>query len=264
LAALAAQDFHAPWELIVVDDASADGSAHIVANWAQRFPSCRVIGLPTRGGPSRARNVGTRAARGAAIAYCDADHVVSRQWLRELVDLLDSYEMATGPSDLTVLNRAALHSWRREPPTGIGRHQEFLDEVSTANLAVRRDVFDRVGGFDEAMPVGHDVDFAWRVQMGGGLVGFSFDAVVHYRLPRRWRAYTRQYVDYGVAQVERYARYRTAGVPRLPMQGMARVLGMAAGVPLLVIPAFRYHWMAALGIVVGHLKGSVRFGVFYL
>ena len=61
------------WELLLVDDASSDGSAALARALADSDARIRVITLPANGGPALARNAGIREARGRYIAFLDAD-----------------------------------------------------------------------------------------------------------------------------------------------------------------------------------------------
>ena len=68
------------WEAIVIDDGSSDDTAPLVERRGD--PRCRVIRRTVRGGPSRARNDGIAAARGALIALLDADD----EWLPQKLE----------------------------------------------------------------------------------------------------------------------------------------------------------------------------------
>ena len=61
------------WELIVVDDGSTDATAALARDFAARDPRVRVHTQPNSGRPACARNAGLRHARGAAVAFLDAD-----------------------------------------------------------------------------------------------------------------------------------------------------------------------------------------------
>ena len=264
LDALAIQNFVGTWEVVVVDDASDDGTADIVALWADKLPSLTVVSLPVQVGESRARNTGARAGRGRLIAYCNADDLVSTQWLDGLVLALKENVLATGPIDLSKLNPPLTYSWRRtrgwqELPRWLG----YLVPIMACTMGVRREAFELAGGFDETMTVGADFDFAWRVQLAGGTVGYAPDAVVHWRLRRGW-SYFQRSIAYGAGDVELYRRFRHRGLRRRPARGVLRVAGVVLTSPLLLLPSYRYGWMHLAGVELGRLKGSIASRTLFL
>ena len=79
LRSLAAQRTEAPFEIIVVDNGSTDGTRQVAA----AFPGVRYV-RETRPGSSAARNAGIAASRGEVIAFLDDDVVAEPDWLEAL------------------------------------------------------------------------------------------------------------------------------------------------------------------------------------
>lgn len=178
LAAVAAQDLAEPYEVIVVDDGSADETVSI----AEGFP-VRVLRSDRRG-PGPARNTGAGAARAPILAFTDADCFPEPGWLRaglaamETADLIQGRvvpdpKAQLGPFDHTVwvVGESGLYE--------------------TANLFIRRELFERLGGFEDFVgarigkPLAEDVWLGWRARRGGARTAFSSDALVHHAvLPR--------------------------------------------------------------------------------
>src|SRR5262245_2954999 len=73
-------------EVVVVDDASTDGTADIVAEIAKRDARVTLVRRTTTGGPSLARNAAMEMARGAWLAILDADDLIPPQRTRRLLD----------------------------------------------------------------------------------------------------------------------------------------------------------------------------------
>ncbi|HUC36956.1 MAG TPA: glycosyltransferase [Acidimicrobiales bacterium] len=258
LAALADQSFDRAWELIVVDDGSRDETAEVAARWADRFPSFKILATAEPRGQSHALNIGTRAARGRLIAYCDADDVVSTRWLAGLTSALSEASMVTGPFDLAMLNPPRLYSWRPSPMwQRLPRWRGYLAPVINANMGVRAETFENLGGFDEELTTCEDYDFSFRVQLAGGTIGFARDAVLHYRLRRGWPYFRRLY-EYGLGHVELYHRFRNQGLRRGIVRGTARLVAAGLGAPVVVIRKYRYGWITLAGVELGRLRGSLR------
>lgn len=164
------------FEVIVVDDASTDGTADILADWADEDPSRRRV-LRTHGrGPAAARNAGIAAARGEWIAFTDADTLPDARWLEQLLEAApgaDAVEGRTIP-------------WPREDVRADSHYvvNEHGGLYVTANMAYRRDLLEAVGGFDESFRDAflEDSDLAFRALDRGAHIVFAPDALVRHRV----------------------------------------------------------------------------------
>lgn len=185
LAGLARQETSARFEVLVVDDGSSDDTVAVAE--ASAVPVTVVAGGGR--GPAAARNAGAAAAQGTALAFTDADCVPDPGWL------------AAG---LAALAEADLVQGRVTPPEGarIGPFDRFVAVSSeyglyeTANLIVRRELFERLGGFESVLvprrgiELGEDVWFGWRARRAGARTSFAAEAVVrHAVFPRGPRGY---------------------------------------------------------------------------
>src|SRR5262245_904804 len=169
-------------EIIVVDNASTDGTAAVLAPFTDRV---RVLHEPTPGA-SAARNRGIRHARGQVIAFTDADCTVEPEWLAALVEPLadPSVGIVGGP----ILSRARgnrierfgerLHDQRRSIEI------EPRPYVASANWASRREVLSETGFFDETLLRVQDVDLAWRIRQAGYRLVYMPEARVRHRNER--------------------------------------------------------------------------------
>jgi GT2 family glycosyltransferase len=172
-----------PGEVIVVDNDPADGRTRAVV---ERAREATYVAEP-RPGLSVARNTGIRAARGDVIAFVDDDTVVHERWLEALLAGFDGPRVlaVTGgvlPAELrtraqVVFERRMGQAARGHARIAYGR--EFFEPQKRdgvpvwrigagANMAFRREAFDRVGLFDE--------------RLGAGAAGCSEDSELWYRL----------------------------------------------------------------------------------
>ena len=87
VASVRAQDFE-DWEMLLIDDASTDGSPALARALADADPRIQVLTLPENGGPAAARNAGIRAARGRYIAFVDADDLWRPQKLARQIGFM--------------------------------------------------------------------------------------------------------------------------------------------------------------------------------
>jgi glycosyltransferase involved in cell wall biosynthesis len=203
LEALAAQDLEGDYEVIVVDDGSSDHSVEL----ARAAPGAVRV-LEQRGqGPGQARNLGVAKSSGAALAFCDADVFPTPGWLRAGLQALDTADLVQGrvlpdPSaDLGPFDRTL---WITHP---VGLWE-------TANLFLRREAFERAGGFEEWIKpelgkgMFEDTWLGWRLQRLGAETAFCEQALAYHAVfPRGWR----DYVD-----ERRRLRYFPAAAAKMP------------------------------------------------
>lgn len=169
LASVSAQTY-APVETIVVDDGSSDGTAEI----ARTHPGVTLL-EQENSGPSAARNRGFDASRGEFIAFHDSDDVMTPDKLAVQVG-----HMLANPSigcvlveqELLVEEGAELPFWAEGTKVKTmmpSRPPELEDEplVHPMTMVVRRETFERVGGFDESMRAAEDLDWMLRAAEEG-------------------------------------------------------------------------------------------------
>ena len=165
-------------ELLVCDDGSLDGSAEIA-----RRTGARVVPGDRPGGPGAARNRGARAAQGGLLVFLDADVRVHADTLDRLLGpfadagvaaSFGSYDAAPEARSWVSLYKNLAHHFV---------HQRSREEASTFWAgcgAVRREVFLRLGGFDEGYrrPSIEDVELGYRLVAAGHRVRLVREAQV--------------------------------------------------------------------------------------
>lgn len=159
-------------EIIVVDDASTDGTDEVVRSAA---PQARRLGSQRRG-VSAARNAGLRAARGNLIAFLDHDDLWPAGGHRALRALL-----ASNPQADAAVGRLRL---RMEPGCTADRIAALDGQHAPSILMsclYRRALIDRAGPFDEELRYGEDFDFYLRLLDAGMRAVFSESASLIYR-----------------------------------------------------------------------------------
>lgn len=259
LEALARQRCPESWEVVIVDNGSSDATSIVAEAYRNRLPRLTVIQACARRGAGYARNAGARAALGANLAFCDADDVVGEEWLQATVEALREHEVIAFRIDTAKLNGgAAARTIRQNEGLQSYTYPPYLPYTGST-IALRRDLFLRLGGFDESMIACEDADLCWRIQRAGIQIHFARDAVVHVRLRCSLRDMCRQARLWGEYNVVLYKKYRSFGMPPLRRsEGLRNLLGTLRRFPQLVTPQRRSEWLWEMNWMLGRLVGSVK------
>jgi mycofactocin system glycosyltransferase len=174
-------------------------------------------------GPAAARNTGWRHATTEVVALVDADVEPDAGWLERLLGHLgDPGTAAAAPRVRST--QGAAPGWLARYETGrssldLGqapapvRPGSRVPYVPTAALVVRRSALEEVGGFDEALPVGEDVDLVWRLAAAGHRLRYEPAARVTHPARPTTAAWLRQRFRYGTAAADLAARHGDAVAP---------------------------------------------------
>jgi glycosyltransferase involved in cell wall biosynthesis len=156
------QEF-ADFELVVVDDGSTDDTRQVLKGYGDRVT---VLSLENRG-VSAARNAGIAAARGALIAFLDSDDLWLPGKLRRQVEFFASHPEALicQTEELWFKHGRRVNPGKRHRKRGGMIFEPSLELclVSPSAVMVRRELFERVGCFDEELPACEDYDLWLRV-----------------------------------------------------------------------------------------------------
>lgn len=232
------------YEIIVADGQSEDDTAERVRRLQQRFPHIRLFENPKRWS-SAARNIGVRNGRGEIFVvidgHCDIDdpnylrHVV-RAFRETGADCLGrpqplEIDQATPLQEAIALAR---RSWLgHNPASYIYSSEGRFVEASSVAVAYRREVFEKIGLFDETFDACEDVELNHRIDASGLRCWFAPELAVHY--------HPRQSIPALMKQMARYGRGRVRLAFKHP-----EALTFPAAAPLL-------FFLSCLGLLVAGL-----------
>ncbi len=245
------------FEVIVVDDASADESASIAAE----FP-VRLIRSAQRRGAAAARNMGAETTRGEILFFLDADILIQRGTLRSIAAefahdpgvsaLFGSYGTRTIPTNFFSRYKNLVHYFT---------HQNSSVEASTFCSgfgAIRREAFEQVRGFDPEFRYLEDIELGYRMKRTGVRIRlckelqfthckrYSFLSLIRSDVAGRAIPWTRLMLDRGVFRNDLNTRWNN-------------VLSVPVAFLLLLCPVFfRHGWLAA-GLSVLFLVLNAKF-----
>jgi glycosyltransferase involved in cell wall biosynthesis len=237
------------YEIIVVENGSTDDTAAIVEEFPVR------LYRSARRGPAPARNLGIAMSQAEIIAFTDSDCVAQPDWLCELVAAyadpivggtcgrIESYQ-APEQSKVEQFCDECLPLVNY-----ISGPAEFLPHLYTANASYRRALLVQLGGFNEGMFTGEDVDLSWRLQLEtADTVRYVERAVIYHWHRATAAGLARQYRQYGFGEIlldTLYGGY--PGYPRTRRFQLRRMLGQVQVLPRYVASALVRLIRLALG-----------------
>jgi len=165
------------WELIVVNDGGNQSFSAITNDLLNRLP-LTLIDIE-HGGPAKARNAGVKASEGEFIVFTDDDCRVDKNWL-------NAFEEGFKKSSSAALGGKILNPYPESIPAETwSQYMDYLREevmrdtdnnlllLISNNLAYRRSVFEKIGGFNETFPFAAAEDS----ELGYRLVGLGYQQI---------------------------------------------------------------------------------------
>jgi GT2 family glycosyltransferase len=149
-------------EILVVDDRSSDGSTDFLKSnsFKNGHPDIHMVRCKRRLGVARARNLGAARSRGDYLVFADAHNVFPPRWQNQLIELLANRTVgAVAPAicDLESPKNKGFGLGLTGPDLEVewlgqrGNRPYPVPFLPGGCLAMRRDTFDAVGGFDEGL-----------------------------------------------------------------------------------------------------------------
>lgn len=256
LTALVDQENAPSFEVVVADNRSTDDTAGAAMRFADRL-NIRVVPALERQGVNCARNAGIAASLGEVLVLLDADDRAHPQVLAAFTETF---------TQQPTLGIAGGILSTRDPETYEMEHpQGYLPYVPGGIMAIRREVIETIGGFDENFVGGHDeVDFCWRAQHAGFQIDLARDALLD-RVDRPTaRSAFRQFRRYGATYVQLWVKHRDFGIPGGSPRGELRMLGRSlSALPGLWNRDKRAQLETAqwIGWTVGRWQGNLHYRV---
>lgn len=249
------------FDVVVVDDGSADGTTDWVRSQTLPFGLCLVA--QANRGPSAARNAGIGAAQGPVVIFLDDDLVPDRDLVREHLRSHGAERdvAVIGPAQSLATYRQPWIVWQQGTYERAYRRmtsgdlQPTFRQFWSGNCSVAREHLVKAGGFDESLRYGEDVELGYRLMTRG--VRFRFNPAargLHYS-SRSFGGWRKTHAMYGHLDVEILRRlgedtmYRRLGSDWRRRRGATRwIVRRSAGQP------------ACMGVLVAALRGCVLLG----
>jgi GT2 family glycosyltransferase len=177
------------FEVLIGDDGSTDGSTDQLATedgWIRVFRGAARNSYA-------ARNRAARAARAPVLAFVDSDCKPEPLWLEEGLKALADADAVAGGIRFILPERRTVWTLIDMETTKDHESQVTRGNAETANLFVRQELFERLGGFDDTLPEHGDFDFAERIVASGARLVYAPDVLVHHPARTTAKSYLRMH-----------------------------------------------------------------------
>jgi len=159
-----------PFEIIVVDANSTDGTQQIIHHYMKDHPHISLY--KKSGSRGEGRNYGVSKAKGGIIAFTDGGCTAEKNWLKHIRDKIrEGYDVVAGKT----INVGSFTETERVEINKKG----FDITWPSCNLAYNRELFEQINGFDEQFVTAEDIDLNYKAITAGAKIGFAEKAIVH-------------------------------------------------------------------------------------
>ena len=233
---LLSQKTRYPYEIIIIDDGSNDGTAEAI----KKMPDKKIRLIQNKKkGPASARNSGAKAARGTILAFLDDDCIADSNWIDTIGTSFSKYKGASLIAGHTVFIYQSgilknITEYELKQRKKISSYVTRLDKpvpwcpLSTENCAFKKNTFMSLNGFDEKYKTasGEDTDLCLRA-LRKGHVFYKINAMQVRHIQRDdIKGLVRRYYSFGITdalnQKKHFPKYRKNIVARLCNQTLNR------------------------------------------
>ena len=232
-------------EIIVVDDGSTDGTRDIVRG----FP-VKLIAVDHQG-PSHARNVGIRKARGQIVGFAEGDAVYDKDYLARLVVHFADADVGGVIGPYFVKNPHNFLTRCKD----VERRTHFLEYSPFTGWVYRKAVLETIGYFDERLSCGEDVDVGIRTRKAGFKIVYEPDARWWHEEPESWSELLKRQFWYGREIVPFYVKQGDLPIPSIPAILFLFSIPLALFLPsLLFVSIVLFVYALVGGVTVRRLR----------
>ena len=173
------------YEIIVADNGSTDKTLNVAKDYAEKYQSLvRYVIEDNIQGSYAARNKGIYIAKGSIIAFTDADCIPDMNWLNKGFSSIkeSSVSMLAGRIEFTYKNSEP-NIWEYYDSAGKLKQRSYVENAgfgATANLFVKKVMFNKYGSFIPEVQSGGDYEFGRRITQAGETLIYDGDALIYH------------------------------------------------------------------------------------
>ncbi len=245
LRALAEQDYpDGEFEVIVADNGSSDSTIDAAREFESEFPegNFRIVVENEIAGSYAARNNAADIARGAILAFTDADCVPVRSWISQGVEGLERHDAEQLAGKIQIMPEGRCPNiWEFIDSCLFLKQELYVSHVgfgATANLFVVRHAFDLAGGFRLGLLSGGDREFGLRMRSHGFRIAYRGAALVYHPARNTGRAILKKVLR--ISRGKRELANLGLDVPKRPLFGIIAPSLPRSGEHNLKLPFIKY------------------------
>lgn len=228
------------YEIIVVDDGSADGTGDVAEE-----AGARVI-RQSRSWPAASRNAGIDSANGEIVCFTDADCAPEPDWLEEITAPFEDPSIVGCKGTYATRQKEIIARFVQleyEDKYDLLRKQDHIDFIDTYSASYRRDVLIANDGFDRKFPYLEDQELSFRLSARGYKMVFRPEAIVYHLHSDTLTDYLRKKFRIGFWKAQVVRRFPERGIKdsHTP-QSMKVQMGLMALLYPTLLSAFITRW----------------------
>ncbi len=168
-----------PDEIIVIDDGSIDGTKEYLKVISKNNDIIKVFSQKN-GGPSKARNLGIKKAKGDIICFFDDDEIAHRDWIKTIVETFEKFPSIGGVGGQCIekKGKSIYEKYLKSQFYITKRHKEL--PLLGGNIAFWKKILQEVEGFDEKLIRCEDVDLSFRVYLRGYKIIYNKNMIIYH------------------------------------------------------------------------------------
>lgn len=220
------QDYKGSYEIIVVDGMSNDGTDELLKKLQKKY-KFKLLQNPVLNAAA-GRNTGINDSKGEYSAFIDGDAIADPDWLSQIKKTFEKNDDVAGvggpdllPKDSSnrskmigqIMSSPVARGGKLNPSTqhSLMDEEKFVDHIPTCNLCLKKEIFEKVGMFDEKFVKGQDLELNHRIRKKGFKLLYSPHVkVVHHR---------KHNVKDFASQIYKWAKAKVAIIKKHGMNG---------------------------------------------
>lgn len=169
------------YEIILVDNGSTDNTLNYAKEFSKKHKNARLI-KASKQGPSYARNIGAKNAKGSILVFLDSDCIVKKDWLKIIINDFNNQEVVAVASQYCgSYNKGFIEKFAFYELLFRERNfKTYVKNASSCNFAVKKEIFSALGGFPQEFIAGEDIYFSYEVSKKGKILWDKGNGVMHF------------------------------------------------------------------------------------